>query len=61
MEDIMKYRDRYQSIQVNVDKKKYKDLLEWLYKTVEEDDRSINSFIIKLLKKEFNNAKKIND
>ncbi len=56
----MKYRDKYQSIQVNVDKVKHKDLLEWLYKTVEEDERSINSFIVKLLKKEFENAKEHN-
>lgn len=48
----MAYRDKYQSIQLNVSKEKNSDLIEWLYEESKKEDRSLNLFIIRVLKEE---------
>jgi len=49
----MSYKDNYKSIQVNLLKDKHKELIKWLDEVCADEDRSHNSFIIQLLKKEF--------
>jgi hypothetical protein len=44
-----KYKEKYRSIQLNVDKEKYADLLEWLEYRAENEERSFNYLIIKAL------------
>ena len=48
----MTYRDQYKSIQLNLSKARHQDLIDWLYELCDREERSINSFIIKLLKEE---------
>lgn len=49
----MSYKDNYKSIQVNLLKDKHKELIDWLDDLCEQEERSHNSFIIQLLKKEY--------
>ena len=49
----MSYKDNYKSIQINLQKDKHKDLIEWLKGVCEDEERSLNSVIIHILKKEF--------
>lgn len=49
----MKHNEKYKSIQVNLSIDKYKYLIEWIIKKAEEDATSLNSIIIRALKKEF--------
>lgn len=48
----MSYKDNYKSVQLNLLKDKHKELIEWLEELCQEQDRSLNSLIIQLLKKE---------
>lgn len=48
----MTYKDNYKSIQLNIPKDKHQELIDWLYDLCDKEERSINSFIIKLLKEE---------
>ena len=45
--------NKYKSIHLNVPRKKFKDLITWLEERSVEEDRTLNSFIIRLLKKEY--------
>ena len=56
----MGYKDNYKSVQVNLLKDKHKELINWLTKVCDDEERSLNSFIISLLKKEFNKHAKDN-
>lgn len=56
----MTYKDNYKSVQVNLLKDKHKELIDWLIKVCDDEERSLNSFIINLLKKEFNKDVKEN-
>lgn len=49
----MNHKTRYKSIQVNLSLKKHKDLISWLIKKADEEETSMNSIIIRALKKEF--------
>ena len=54
----MSYKDNYKSIQINLLRDKHKDLINWLNKMCEDQERSLNSIIIHILKMEFSNGKK---
>lgn len=54
----MTYKENYKSIQVNLLKDKHKDLIEWLNDMCEEEERSLNSVIIHMIKKEYNRCQK---
>lgn len=54
---IMSYKEKYKSIQLNLSRKKYSNIIEWLDNKKKNDCVSINSFILKLLKREFENEK----
>lgn len=45
-------KNNYKSIQLNLNKQKHKDLIEWIKYMCDVEERSINSFIINILKKE---------
>lgn len=45
-------KDNYKSIQLNLNKKKHKDLIDWIDDMCDVEERSINSFIVSILKKE---------
>jgi len=47
------YKDNYKSIQINLLKDKHSKIIEWLEQLCEEEERSLNSIIICILKKEF--------
>lgn len=47
------HKERYKSVQVNLLLDKHKDMIEWLIKKAEEDETSLNSVIIRALKKEY--------
>ncbi len=49
----MSYKDNYKSVQLNLLKDEHKDIIEWLEKLCKEEDRSLNSLIIRLLKREY--------
>lgn len=49
----MAYRDNYKSVQLNLSKKKHQAVIKWLEEKCSDEERSINSFIINLLKKEY--------
>jgi hypothetical protein len=49
---MMSYKDNYKSIQLNIPKDKHQELIDWLYDLCEQEERSVNSFLIKLLKEE---------
>ena len=57
----MKYREKYQSVQININKESDKCFLEWLYESAQLDGRSLNSFILRILKKEFEKHEKNNN
>lgn len=44
---------KYKSIYLNISRAKYADLIEWIEKKANEEDRTLNSLIIRLLKQEF--------
>lgn len=48
-----RYKGKYRSIQINIPIEKNKELIEWLDDTVDEQNRSLNSYIVFLLKEEF--------
>ena len=47
------YKDNYKSIQINLLKDKHAELIDWLESLSDEEERSLNSIIIHILKKEF--------
>jgi hypothetical protein len=49
----MSYKDDYKSIQVNLKKSKHQYLIDWLEQQCEEDEISLNSVIIQLIKQEY--------
>ena len=54
MEEIMpKHNEKYKSIQVNLSWDKHKDIIEWLINKANEDETSLNSIVIRAIKKEF--------
>ena len=55
------HKERYKSIQVNMSLSKHKDLIEWLVKRADDEETSLNSIIIRVLKKEFKRNEKEND
>ncbi|KKK47034.1 hypothetical protein LCGC14_3159250, partial [marine sediment metagenome] len=50
--------DNYKSVQVNLLKDKHKNLIEWLNSICEDEERSLNSVIIHIIKKEYNRCQK---
>ncbi len=57
----MTYKDKYKSIQVNVSREKYSDLIEWLEQMAITDATSLNSIIIRSLIREMNRDVKKSD
>ena len=58
----MKHNNKYKSIQVNLSIEKHKEIIEWLINKAEEDETSLNSIIIRALKRErLRDAEKIDD
>jgi len=51
------YKDKYKSIQLNLLKEKHRDLIEWLENLSDEEERSLNSIIIHILKRELKRSK----
>ena len=49
----MKYKNKYKSIQLNLLKDKHEALINWILFLSDKEEMSINSFIIRILKKEF--------
>lgn len=49
----LRYKDKYKSIQVNIPIGKHKEIIQWLEQTVDEQNRSLNSYMIFLLMEEF--------
>ena len=49
----MSYKDDYRSIQLNISKQKYQEMIDWLDVIIVEENRSLNSYIVSLLLKEF--------
>ena len=60
-EFLMSYKDNYRSIQVNLLKDKHKQIIEWLDQKCDEQERSLNSFILQLIKEEYNRDVKEKD
>jgi len=54
----MSYKDNYKSIQVNLLKNKHKDIIKWLESVCEDEERSLNSIIIHILKGEYSRCQK---
>lgn len=54
----MSYKDNYKSIQVNLSRKKYGELIKWLEDKADKDATSLNSIIIRTLLKEFKRYEK---
>lgn len=54
----MSYKENYKSVQVNLLKDKHKHLIEWLDNICEDEERSLNSVIVHILKKEFSRCQK---
>ena len=54
----MSYKDNYKSVQVNLLRDKHKDLIEWLEKKADLEERSLNSIFIHILKKELSRCQK---
>ena len=50
----MSYKENYKSVQVNLLKDKHKNLIDWLASVCEDEERSLNSVIIRIIKKEYN-------
>lgn len=54
----MSYKDNYKSIQINFMKDKHAELIKWLEKLCYDEERSFNSIVIHILKKEFDKCVK---
>lgn len=53
------HKDRYKSVQVNISWKKHQDMIDWLIKKADDEETSMNSIIIRALKKEFDRNEKV--
>jgi hypothetical protein len=53
MTNSANYKKLYKSIQLNVSKQKYNDLLMWLGSCAKNEERSLNYIIVKILSNEF--------
>lgn len=51
------YKDKYKSIQLNLLRDKHSELIEWLESLSDEEERSLNSIIIHILKQELKRVK----
>jgi hypothetical protein len=55
------YKDKYKSIQLNLLRDKHSELIKWLEKLSDEEERSLNSIIIYILKCELRRVSGEND
>lgn len=45
--------DKYKAIHLNVSREKYASLIRWLEEQSDAEDRTLASFIVRILKKEY--------
>ena len=50
---MVSYKEKYKSVQVNISREKYADLIEWLEQRAIDDATSLNSIIIRAMIKEW--------
>jgi len=49
----MNSSERYKIIQINISRSKHPDLIKWLENKADEEETSLNSIILRALKKEY--------
>lgn len=59
--DSNKYRNNFYFIQLNLQKCKHKDLIEWIKKTANEEEQSLSSLCIKIIKNYMEQVKNKNE
>jgi predicted HicB family RNase H-like nuclease len=45
--------EKYKTVQINISWEKHEDMIKWLVQKAKEDETSLNSIIIRALKKEY--------
>lgn len=58
---MVSYKEKYKSVQVNISREKYADLIEWLEQRAIDDATSLNSIIIRAMIKEWKRDVEEND